>query len=360
MDRIDSKTQRRQLELMKKRFDVDEENKIVQLNLTFDTADELLEKNIDSKVPTFDRGKFEEITDTISDFPFDYKTDLNIKINDYQDYDSKELVDSLNDAVELNQYSGNKEHRKKWIQITFLLIAGIMILNIMAKGFLDNWLGLEETTASVFREVFDITSWVFIWQAVSLMFLSPTITRRISMTLARRLNKVSLRDKDGNTLQEVDYFDLYQNTINEKKARTFGKYALLISGAAFLALAISNIISVVFSIPDLVAMVQSETEGESIAMLIIVEVIFLTIEVAGALFEALGGVAAMGLFVGKKGKTHKMVLPFGIIVFLLLTTSLVLSIVKVQISFAAIAGEVIALLYLAGAVCLILTRDKAA
>ena len=43
MERIDSKLQRRQLELMKKRFDVDEENKIVTIDLYYDKVDDVLQ-----------------------------------------------------------------------------------------------------------------------------------------------------------------------------------------------------------------------------------------------------------------------------------------------------------------------------
>ena len=36
-------------------------------------------------------------------------------------YKPEELLDGFNDAVELTHYSGNRAHKKKWVQIVFLL-----------------------------------------------------------------------------------------------------------------------------------------------------------------------------------------------------------------------------------------------
>lgn len=358
MEKIDSKVQRRQIELLKKRFDVDEENKIVELGLHYDQADEILDKNIDSKVPTFNREKFAIIDEIISDFPREYKVNINIKIDDYQDYKSSELMDGFNDAVELTQYSGSRGHRKKWIQIIFLLIAGIMILDILARGVIGNWLNLEEETKDVVKEVFDITSWVFIWQAVSLMFLTPTFERRISLSMALRVNDVSFLDKNDKVLVKENYHDTYNNVIRERKARTFGKYALLISGAAFFALAISNVLNIIFSLPNLVNIPEGAdpmATGFTIAISIFITALGLII----AIFEGLGGAAAMSMFAGRKGRLHKMVMPFGIIVFTLLLASLVIAVGQGASEIAtAIIGTLIASLYLAGAICLFATREK--
>lgn len=92
MEKIDSKLHRRQFELMKKRFDVDEQNKIVKLDLYYDKADDVLESNIDTKVPTFNRDKFGRIKEIISDFPQEYKADVDIKIDDYQDYKPQDVL----------------------------------------------------------------------------------------------------------------------------------------------------------------------------------------------------------------------------------------------------------------------------
>lgn len=352
MDKVDSKLHRRQVALMKKRFDVDEVNKVVKLDLSYDDVNEVLQSNIDTYVPTFDREKFGKIKEVISEFPQEYKADLNIKIKDYGEVKPTELMDGFNDAVELTHYSGNREHKKKWIQITFLLIAGILLLNIMAKGLIENWLGLSETGTSVFKEVFDITSWVFIWEAVSLLFLSPSEDRTISLTLAHRLRHVAFLDKDNKVLVQEDYRDSYADTAKERKLRSVGKYALLITGAAFFALGVSNLITFFSTLPTYFVV-----DAEDGAIAIIFNVVMALISLSIIIFEALGGFAAISAFTGK-GRMYRTVLPFGIIaviveglalaVYAYLGASLVLPIV----------GFAVAILYVLGAIFLIITKDK--
>jgi hypothetical protein len=357
MDKIDSKLLNRQVELMKKRFDVDEENKIVKVDIVYDKADDILVSNLDTRVPTFDREKFGRIKEVISDFPLDYKADLNIRIDDYQGYEAQEIIDGFNDAVELTHYSGNREHKKKWIQITFLLIAGIMLLNILARGVLENWLDLSETNASVFKEVFDITSWVFIWEAVSLSFLTPSDDRLMSLTLAHRLNRVSFLDKNKKVLVSELYRESYENTAKEKKLKTIGKYALLVSGAAFFALAISELVSFVIDVPNFINSL-GEIEPDLRGAYIFLNVILLSLTALTIVFEGLGGFAAMSAFTGKVGRLYKMVLPFGIIITIFEIANLASAIfLQTKIVVASI-GLLVVLAYILGAIFLIITREK--
>lgn len=358
MDKIDSKLQRRQLELMKKRFDVDEENKVVKLDLYYDKADDVLLSNIDTYVPTFDREKFSKIREIILDFPLEYKADLNIKIDDYQNYKPEEVLDGFNDAVELTHYSGNREHKKKWIQIVFLLIAGILLLNIMAQGVIENWLNLSETQTSVFKEVFDITSWVFIWQAVSLCFLSPSLDRITSLTLAHRLRDVTFLDKNGKVLVSEDYRDSYAQTAREQKLRIVGKYSLLMAGAAYFGLGLSSLVSIIFDIPSIVTMIQSG--GDNALAIALMSIIINGLMLLIVVIEILGGLAAISAFTGKIGKLYKMIIPFGITTFLLQTFALIYGIIAGLLEASVIIGLVISSVYLMGGIFLIITREKVA
>ena len=356
MDNIDSKLNSRQIELMKKRFDVDEENKIVKLDLYYDKADDILESNVDTKVPNFDREKFGHIKELISDFPLDYKADLNIKIADYEGYKPEELLDGFNDAVELTHYSGNRAHKKKWVQIVFLLLAGILLLNIMARGIVENWLDLSDTSTDVLKEVFDITSWVFIWQAVSLWFLSPTEDRVTSLTLSHRIRNVAFLDKKDKVLVQEDYRQCYDNTSHEKKLRTIGKYLLLISGAAFLGLGISNLISAFIELPALFATFTEE--GAALVAAIIIGVLIVIIQLLAVVFEVLGGLAAISSFTGKVGKLYRLVLPFGIIVFGVELANFIVKLSQGQFSATSLIGFIVALAYLLGVIFLMATKKK--
>ena len=355
MEKIDSKLQRRQLELMKKRFDVDEEKKTVKLALHYEKASDILDTSLDSKIPTFDRSKFDYIKDTISDFRPDYKTDLSIQIDDYEGYKADEIIEGFNDAVELTHYSGNREHKKKFVQVTFLIIAGVLLLNIIANGYVIDWFGFSEIGTSVFKEVLDISSWVFIWEAVSLMFLRPSEDRLISLTLAHKLKQVNFLNKKGEVVAKEDYSDSYADTAKERKLRIVGKYALLLSGAAFFALGAINLFNFIYSIPTYISLFQI-ADGD-VGFIVLVSA-FVSIDALVVTFEVLGGIAAISAFTGKIGKLYKLALPFGILSFVLEVAGLVIGIIMGMSFVNSILGAVIATAYLFGVIALMITKEK--
>ena len=358
MEKVDNKTHERQVELMKKRFDVDEEKKIVKLDLHYESVDEILETNIDAYVPTFDRSKFERIKEVITDFPTEYKVDINMKIDDYKGLKPEDVMDGFNDAVELTHYDGGRQHKKKWIQIVFLLIAGILILSLIGRDIIFNILNLNESGSSVLREVLDITSWVFVWQAVSLMFLSPTESRLISLTLVKRLNQLSFLDKNGKVVASEHYLDSYSGTAKERKARKLGKYLLLITGAAFFGLGTYNMIEFFFLIPSAVSI---GADSEMPAISIIISLFFLSIYMSVVIIEILGGLSAISAFTGKLGKMYRFVFSFGIISLLLEIATIVVAVYNNDGSIVpAVVGSIVSLGYMVGAILIMLTREKPA
>ena len=347
MAKEENKQHSRQIELMKKRFNVDEEKKIVDLTLNYESANDVLITNLDTKVPTFDRDKFGRIKEIISEFPIDYKVNLDITIQDYNGYEPEEMLEGFNDAVELTVYSGEKDHRKKWLQTTFLLIAGILVLFFIANGVIQNWGGITPTAAEVLREVLDISAWVFVWQAVSLAFLTPSEDRLVSLTLKHRLNYVILRDKESKITAKEQYSDSYNATAKEYKLRTFGRYSLLISGATFFALGSANVLTLIMDIFRISQTISNDTGN--IGAAVVANIIIYSITLSLIITEILGGLAAISVYTGRLGKLSKLVMPFGITVFVLQIALLVLGILFAAISFTQVLGAIVAALYLFGA-----------
>lgn len=348
MEKHEDKLHRRQVELMKKRFEVDEEKRIVNLALNYEKATDLLLTNIDTKVPTFNRDKFASLKDLISEFPLDYKVNLDIKIDDYEDYNPEEILEGFNDAVELTVYSGNKDHRRKWVQITFLLVAGILVLFFIARGLIQDWKGISETAANVTKEILEITAWVFVWEAVSLAFLRPSEDRIISLTLAHRLNNVTFKDKTGNITAKEHYFESYENSYKEKKGLVFGKYSLLVSGAAFFALGTANLITLLMNLVTLFKPVEDSTA--SAGTMVVINIFMTVITLSLVASEILGGLSAICAYTGRVAKLHRFVLPFGIVVFILESIVLGVSIIMGDISIPSIIGVLIGAGYLIGAI----------
>lgn len=342
---------------MKKKFDVDEENKIVKLNLQYDRAGELLEEHLETKVATFNREKFGTMKDIVSDFPVEYKADLNIKINDYEGIGADDMLESFDDAVALTVISGTRAHRKKWIQIILLLIGGILVLYLLARGLLGEWTGLAQTTQDVLKEVFDISAWVFVWQAVSLMFLTPTQERLVYLTLAKRIHRVNLLDKNNKVLATEIYNEAHSNDFSEKRSQAIAKYMLLVSGAAFFAVGVTHFVDLITNLVTIISNwndIVSSDAGMSFAVVFIIMII----DFLSCGFEVVAGVAALFTFIGRAKKLKKLLIPFGAIALLSEVASMVLVIINGMVFFAQIVAVIIAITYFVGAILIHVTRDK--
>lgn len=358
MNKNENKQQLRQVELMKKRFNVDEEKKLVDLTLNYETASEVLITNLDTKVPTFDRDKFSRIKEIISEFPNDYKVNLDITIQDYEGYKPEEMLEGFNDAVELTIYSGNKDNRIKWLKTIFLMIAGILVLFFIANGIIQSWAGISATAAEVLREVLDISAWVFVWQAVSLAFLTPSEDRIISTTLKYRLNNVILRDKNSKITAKERYSDSYDATAREDRLHLFGRYSLLVSGAAFFALGSVNFLVFLTDIYNAIKTTYEQTGNAAAA--IIVNVILASITLTVVAFEILGGLAAVAIYTGRTPKLQKLALPFGITTFVLQAALLLVSIAFAQVTVSGVIGVIVSAMYLFGVIVFSIKRKAKA
>ena len=127
----------KELELLNRYYDVDEENKLVTIPLKYEKATELIDLNVEAKnnYPISDPAMV-SIVEKISTIPPGYQVKLNLIINDYEGYDENILLESLNDFLEFNHYSIIREKKFFFIQAIILLAIGISILvfNVSAKA----------------------------------------------------------------------------------------------------------------------------------------------------------------------------------------------------------------------------------
>ena len=87
----------RELELYRKYYEVDEENRIVHIVLHYETADELLEKDVSTfEKPQVKHEILERMSDLVRNIPETYRCDISLEIKDYQGYSSEKRNNSIN------------------------------------------------------------------------------------------------------------------------------------------------------------------------------------------------------------------------------------------------------------------------
>ena len=278
-----------ELKLLNQYYDVDEENKTVTIPLKYEKASDIIDLNVEAKnnYPISDPVMV-SIVEKISTIPPGYKVKLNLIINDYEDYDKEILLQSLNDFLEFNHYSIIREKKFFFIQAIILLAIGISILvfNVFAK---TNNLFSEE---SVLTEVFDIIAWVFVWQATTVAFLTPSEFDVNSTRFKLRVKSIALLDKDKNILVEEDTLEKFKDWVGNKKKEKFARLCLLLSGGA---LFIAGAMHLVDALSNGFNVFRLEAFSREFVVMMI---LFVTILIIG-IIEVLVGISALSSYNGR-------------------------------------------------------------
>lgn len=273
----------RQLDILSHYFKIDRENKIVDLTLQTEKASDFLELDICSlKYPKFKVDVLVRVSELMDSLPTGFTVNLILKIDDYEGYDPDILLSSLKDALEMFHYTIYRVKHKNWFVAASLIVISAIILFI--RIFLVNNGTLDGNGLA--NEMIDITAWAFLWEGVSILFLSSNDLEEISMKIGKRLLSISLIDKEGNNLRTLSRAEFVKNWINESKYEAAGKILMVISGAACVVSGVMDTINTSFDL------YKSVVDGVSIS-----PVIFIVAYAAAVLF-ILGGIGIISRFRG--------------------------------------------------------------
>ena len=185
----------RQIEILSKYYEIDVEKRIITLELVFDKVSEMFDDNVVStKVIKFKSEILQRVSEIMDTFPLEFKIDLRFKIDDFEGYKPDEIIESFKDSLEMFHYSIHKEKNGRLLEAVVLALVSVGILFVrqflLAQEFL--------TDNGLVAEMLDITAWVFLWQGVTILFLTPNELRSISFKILTRLDLVSLYENYSN------------------------------------------------------------------------------------------------------------------------------------------------------------------
>ena len=310
----------KELELLNKYYNVDTKNKNVTMPLHYDKASDLIDNRVISKDNyLFDYDELTSINNRIKRIPFIYSVDIDIQIDDYEDYDPKKMIDGFNDALELNSFNYGRERRKKWMQAAIVLTVGLIILFITAYGKINSWFG-SGRRGEVFAETLDIFGWVFIWQCVTIAFLTPSELGVNSMLFKLRVKKIAFLDINNEVVYSEETKKIYGNWENDKKMSIATRWALLISGFSLIILGIIRTLEFIgdFNILNIESYKLAFSNVET-AVLFVISFIYYTVQLIVLFFAGL-----FNLSLYKRKNIHKKAsIVFAVLLFLVLILDII-------------------------------------
>lgn len=315
--RIDLSTNH-QIALLEKYYDVDRTKKEINVKLYYDKASELLNFSVgDIGKEMFDNSVLEKITEITDQFPSDYRANIIFVVTDFEGYTVELLNEKLIDIIDINNFKIIKNRKYTWLTAAILVLVGFVLLLTLGMARHFNWFG-DGIKKEVFEEMLNITSWVFIWQAVTILFLQPSNLSKIGFKIIRSINSVSFMDKNLNYLSKLSKDDVIENWESDSRTKSYRKVLLLVSSTAIFALGLYKLSQIIV---DLITV--DKMDGLSFLSYMVDVILILSYTFAG--------LAGFYKYLNKN-KFRKFAKFFSVILGLVILFSIVGSIISFQVN----------------------------
>ena len=292
-----SKRTLRQINNTRDIYDYDLENMICTVTLNYDTPEDMIDPHLSTpSTPCISEDFSEYFCQIISEVPKDFTVDYEIKIKDYQNYDHNKMQKALKTNIENTFYYYDEERKKYNVLSIIFIIIGIIALAINVIGDGMDWFGPKgEVGTEIIESIFDIISWVFIWEGGAILFLTYENSSTQFRKEIRRLNGVSFIDTKGKILDRLnaDYF--YESGVKLSTREHFARNFILFSNALLLSLLCIGLV-------EFIAKISTFTTTQ---------IIFLSFFYILGLLLAISNIQ----FYREKGLLQKFALPIGAILF---------------------------------------------
>lgn len=328
----------RQLILLKKYYQVDEENKIVTINVYYDKASDFLNTsigNVDN--PIIRDDALENVNSIIQSIPVVYKVKINFDIKDYENYDPKNIIQSFNDTLELNQYTSRRLRQRKNLIAATLILVGVILLCFMVIGKNKTWFG-EGIKAEVISETINIAAWVFVWEAVSMLFLEKSEQKIFALRIRTRVSEIIMLENSSNKILACESSEsIFGKWDNESKLKRYSKMATLVSSMVL-------IFTAFYTTYDLISGLTLDLISNFLSWIAVI------IYIISIIAYLLAGIAGIRRYVGKTGGISKMM---GVYVVILLFNYVIMiinfiSAPSFSIILSSIGSLIINFLYISG------------
>lgn len=327
----------RQIELLGKYYPIDREKKLVTVTLRYEKVTDLLSEEVGiSTRPQLNPEVLEKINRIIPTIPLGYQIELEFDVKDYEGFEPHQIMETFNDALEMNQYGIKKQKRGNWFLATILTVIGILFLLLMGVVSEAGW--FQGARGEIFSEILDIIAWVFIWEAVSLLFLTHSEQDALGIRVRNRVASIALYQQDSeDVLAKENALEIFGHWEDDSRAKRMGEWFTLFSSAAFLCMACYNLF-LTFSLVK-----QEMITSMPVPVFVLLSVFF-------SIIHLLAGFGGLAKYMGKKNLLSKFVGPYAIVMFVVIIASIILSAVRLNITLlvSSISSFVINIFYVAG------------
>jgi len=283
---------KREKELLKSYFNTEYESKTAVISLKYDDISDFLDTTVDSSDYIVKNDIFVNIEEKLKGLPPKIKADINIRIDDFGNYNRYKVLEAFNDHIEMNHYRKEHKNKIKFLQVGLLLMVGILLLFFNAY-FQTSVAFSNEISGIIFKEVIDIIAWVFVWESVTIMFLSKVDLPFDSRVILLKTRNITLLDKDLNVIYKEPLLEIIEAWDNTSRIKKIANIIFLITGISLITTGFADLIKLINP--------SYFNEQISILALFIFTIVF-------DIFQLLSGLAIIGKYLGFTNKASRIII----------------------------------------------------
>ncbi len=293
--------------LLDKYFNIDKVNKIAFLNLHYDKASDILDVTSSKGEYLISDDTINSINNLIKMIPSKFKVEINLNIDDYENFDKEGILKSFNDTIEMNYYQREQLVKYRNLKVGFLVAIGVLLLSAMVY-FKSNYQETDTLSTSIISEVIDITAWVFIWEAVTVAFLSAIDLPFDSRLLLVRVKNVNIM-QDSKILNSLDLVKESSKWDYTSRIKKLVNILYLFTGVVFFALGALGIIKFI---------------DNSYRNTLLNQTIIFSTQVCVSICEMCAGIGISLVYLGARNKTfEKFITIFNVLIVVQIVISII-------------------------------------
>lgn len=174
-------------------FDIDEESKIIKMQLTFVKPSDIFENSFNTKMPVLNDDFIEWIKCAFEYCKKDYLINLDVNFNDMEGYTESELLNILEKNIKLEYKRKYREIQSKNKIAIGLIVTGVAFfigMVIMNHVWTDS-----NIIKDIVSYVLDIAATVTIWEALNILIILNREQRLYLTNLTKKFNKITFSKK---------------------------------------------------------------------------------------------------------------------------------------------------------------------
>ena len=234
----------REANMLSRYFTIDKSKKSRTINLFFDSADELLENSHQSEdCRFFSPDVRNEIQSDLSKRPSTYKANIILHVKDYGGREPEVLNTKLNDSFSRMGYSHQDSRKNTWFAATRLALFGLATLYLRYFLQSEGYLNDQTTNREIIKELRDTTATVFIWEAISILFVTPSEDTFANISSVRKIRSISFADQEGNIKLVYSFGKAKGNYRPWASFRRGARVGLLVAGGGLWGMGFTRLLS---------------------------------------------------------------------------------------------------------------------